>query len=576
MKRTIKKRGQKLVRKVSRTTAKVSEEGKEHIKQNLLGRISHIENIRLLIFEWVLLVSALILLAVTQAFWFADSYAEDTYTDGGTYSEATIGNVGSLNPLFAVTHSEKVLSKLLFATLGTNDYSGHPGVGLAESINASEGGKIWTVKLREGLKWSDGEPLTNEDVLFTVELINNPAVKSVYDTNLTNVTASENEEGEIVFNLPKAYADFVAALNFPVLPKHKLENADPKSLVETDFSKAPVSSGPFTFNALQATTASDEKVFYLSSNPYYYNGEPLLDSFAVHTYPDDESLVRALNLGAVTATAELTDAESDLVTSGQLLKKNAGINSGVYLFFNTKSEKLSSAELRRAIRQGINLEKIREASPDTEALDYPLLDTQIKIASYPALPEQDFEAARSKISELEAGGEMPTLELATLDAGYLPEVTNEIANELKNLGFKTNVSIYEEQDQDFITQRAYDLLVFEIDLGADPDLLPYYHSSHANSAGINLSNYRNALVDDLLLGARDTLDDTLRAKKYETFLNYWLNDVPAIGLYQSNLTYFYNKNARTFGNDVRLVTDLDRFVDVTNWAVNRSTKNRTP
>ena len=127
-----------------------------------------------------------------------------------------------------------------------------------------------------------------------------------------------------------------------------------------------------------------------------------------------------------------------------------------------------------------------------------------------------------------------------------------------------------------MSRRSYDILVYEIELGADPDLLPYYHSSQATSAGLNLSNYKNAMVDDLLLGARDTMDSELRTKKYEAFLQYWVRDVPAIGLYRPSLTYYYNKNVRTFSNDVRLVTAIDRFSDVTDWAVNKATKNKTP
>ena len=84
------------------------------------------------------------------------------------------------------------------------------------------------------------------------------------------------------------------------------------------------------------------------------------------------------------------------------------------------------------------------------------------------------------------------------------------------------------------------------------------------------------MVDDLLLGARDTLDEALRAKKYEAFLQYWVNDVPAIGLYQPNLTYIYNRNVRTFSDNVRLVTELDRFTDITDWAAVKETKNKTP
>ncbi len=578
MKNSIKKRGQKFIRRFSRASIKASEEGKEHIKENLIERISHIENIRLLIFEWGLLVVMLIMLAITQAFWFADSYSENTFSDGGTYTEATVGDVSSLNPLFATTNSEKVLSRLLFATISTIDYSGHPGIGLAKSILPSENGKVWTVTLRDDLKWSDGEPITNDDVLFTVNLIKNPVVNSIYDSNFANVKVSENENGEIMFTLPSTYADFISALNVPVLPKHKLENADPETLIEDNFSNAPVTSGAFSFNALQTTSTSDEKVYYLSSNPYYYKGEDMLSGFAVHTYSDKDAVINALNSGSVTATAELTDADSDRVTAGQFIKKDSSLNSGAYLFFNTTSGAVKNVEMRTAIRQGIDLEKLRASAPNTAALDYPLLESQISLSNYPILPERDYEAAKARVAELN-GGETVSLEVATINSGYLPEVTNELASELQSMGFEVNVSIYEE-NQDFInsvvSKRSYDILVYAIELGADPDLLPYYHSSQASGAGLNLSNYRNALVDDLLLGARDTLDQALRAKKYEAFLEYWVNGVPAIGLYQPNLTYFYNRNVQTFGNGIRLVTALDRFTDVTDWAVNKTTKNKTP
>ena len=183
---SIKKRGQNFIKRFSRASLKASKEGKEHIKENLIGRISHIEDIRLLIFEWALLVIALIMLSATQAIWFADSYSESVFSDGGIYTEATLGNVNSLNPLFATTDSEKVLSRLMFATLSAIDYSGHPGIGLAESIMPSNNGQTWIVKLREGLMWSDGTPITNEDVLFTIDLIKN--VKVIQESECSCLT----------------------------------------------------------------------------------------------------------------------------------------------------------------------------------------------------------------------------------------------------------------------------------------------------------------------------------------------------------------------------------------------------
>ena len=575
---SIKKRGQKFLKRFSRASLRASEEGKEHIKENLIERFSHAANVKLLILEWGLLVFALIMLAITQAIWFKDSYSENVFSKGGTYTEATLGDVNSLNPLFATTSSEKVLSRLLFATIATIDYSGHPGIGLAKSIMPSEGGRVWTMKLREGLKWSDGEPITNEDVLFTIDLIKNQSVKSIYDANLANVKVSENENGEIVFTLPSAYADFISALNIPVVPKHELEDTDPKTLIEDTFSNTPVTSGAFSFNALQATSDSNEKVFYLSMNPYYYKGGSLLNSFAIHTYSSRDDIVNAMNSGTVTATAELSEADASKITAGQFVKKTSSLNSGAYIFFNTKSEAVKNAEMRAAIRQGINIENLRSAAPDTAALDYPLLDSQISLESYPTIPGQDYDAAKAKIDELR-GDSQAGIEIATVENGYLPNVAEALAEDLRNLGFTVNVSKYEENQEfinNVISKRGYDILVYEVELGADPDPLPYYHSSQTSGAGLNLSNYRNVLVDDLLLGARDTLDETLRAKKYETFLSIWVDDVPAIGLYQPNLTYIYNKNVRTFGNNVRLVTALDRFTDITDWAAVKDTKNKTP
>ena len=109
MANSLKKRGQKIVKKFSRASLKASSESKEHIKENFISRLSHIENIRLLVLEWSLLVVALIMLAITQAFWFGNSYAEDAFTSGGTYTEATLGDVDSMNPLLRLRIVRKYL-----------------------------------------------------------------------------------------------------------------------------------------------------------------------------------------------------------------------------------------------------------------------------------------------------------------------------------------------------------------------------------------------------------------------------------------------------------------------------------
>lgn len=577
MANALKKCGQKFLRKFSRASAKVSSEGKEHIKENLIRRLDNVRQIRLLVLEWGLLITALILLAVAQAFWFGESYAVDTYVEGGTYIEASIGRVNSMNPLFATTSSEKTLSKLMFATLLADDCSGHPGPELAQSALHSEDGKTWWIHLRQGLLWSDGEPITNRDVLFTVELIQNPAVNTIFTANLEGVKVSENENGDIVFELPSAYADFASALTIPIVPEHVLKDTPIKTLIESNFSKSPTTSGAFAFNAIQ-TTNEDERVVYLTANPNYYLGKPLINSFAVHTYADKAAVASALNFGSVTATAELDGKDSDLVTTDSYYKRFSKINSGVFAFFNNSRGYLANADMRRAIRLGLNLPEIRAAAPNTEALDFPILSSQIQLTNLPSIPSGDEVSAKEKIGEL-AGGETMHLEIATADSGYLPAVAEKLAENLRKLGIECSVSAYAESQEfiaNIISKRNYDILVYGIELGSDPDPLAYYHSSQAQAAGLNLSNYRNSLVDDLLIGARGTMDTELRARKYETFLEYWATDAPAVGLYQANMTYIYNKNVETYDEENVLVTALDRFIDLDSWGVVHGTRNQTP
>ena len=575
MKKTLKKRGQKFIRNFSRFSRKAEAESKEHIKENFFDRLSHITSIRLLIFEWGLLMLALILLGVTQAIWFGNSYSSSAFSDGGTYTEGTIGKVSSLNPLFASTESEKTLSRLLFSTITTIDYSGHVANGLAESITTADKGRTWTMTLKPGLKWSDGEPITNEDVLFTTSLIKNSAVTSSYNSNLSGVKVSETEDGKIKFNLPTAYADFASVLNIPLIPKHVFGDTAPQNIIEHSFSTNPITSGAFTLNAIQ--NSGSEKVIYLSANDKYYRGTPRLSSFAVHTYSDKTSLIDALNSGAISATASIPPSDINLVTSSNIREKQTAISSGVYAFLN--SSKLSNRDLRRTIKQALDLDKIREAAPNQTPLDYPLTDLQIKVKDYPATIAYDREAAEAKLNPLVNSENGLTLNIVTVDSGYLPAVSNAIAEELRSYGIDANVSIYNENQEfvsSIVSKRNYDILVYSIELGAEPDIFAYYHSSQASESGLNLSNYKNTLIDDLILGARENTDTALRIAKYQSFLNYWVNDVPAIGIYQPNISYFYNKNIQTFSDNNRLITALDRFTDVNFWASKKSSKNLTP
>ena len=576
MKHSVKRSGQKLTKRFFRFSRKATEDGIEHVQENLVERLPNVRRVRLLVLEWLLLVGIVIFLAITQGIMYRNSYAVITYGNGGTYTEATLGKVNSLNPLFASTSSEKTLSKLLFACLSAPDYSGHTGLDLAESIKSDQSGKVWSIKLRDNLKWSDGSPITNEDVLYTVDIIQDPKVNTSYSSNLANVKVMEDANGRIIFDLPRAYANFPSALNIPVLPAHILKDVSPELLLEHSFSTTPVTSGPFTYNAAQAIGTEGEKLIYLLANPNYYKGKPMLDSFAVHAYLDTDKIISALRNGSVTATAELSAADSDEVLTSNLHEKQTALSSGIFAFFNMDSSTLSNKVLRASIRLGVDWSQLRNLSNSDTPLQFPITNNQIDIDAYPEIPAYNQSAAQQAL----AGVTLPEeAQINIVTVTSFSELADNLASQLTALGLSVSTNVY-EPNQDFlinvIRPRAYDILIYEVELGPDPDLFAYYHSSQASATGLNLSNYRNVITDDLVLGARSSTDPKLRSTKYQNFLRYWVDDIPAVGIAQVNLSYYLNKNVRSFSESNRLVYATDRFTDVSYWAAEKTVKNRTP
>lgn len=571
-----KKRGQKLAKRWAVFTERAKAGSREHIQENLIDRLPNARRVRLLILEWLLLIVVILSLALTQAFWYTQSYSVQAFVDGGTYIEATLGQVKSLNPLFASTNSEKVLSRLMFSTLSTIDYSGHVGLGLAASIVPDDTGKVWTVTIKDDLKWSDGQPITLDDVLFTVGLIKDPTINTIYDSNFAGVSV-ERVESALVFALPSSYADFDSTLNVPILPKHILGETPSGQLMEHSFSTNPVTSGAFSFNAMQSVSSEGERIIYLAANPYYYKSKPMLNSFAIHTYSNLDQIVQAVASSEVTATAELSVSYRDQLPTELIYEKQTAIASGVFAFLNVTSSLLNNVTVRQAIRQGIDIKEIRSVLDYEFPLDYPILESEIELSTYPALPAYNLEAAKQKIAAAGLSGQ--TIHLATISSSYFPALAEQFQTQLTNLGFNVKVDIYAPSQEfllNVVQARDYDILLYEVELGADPDPFPYYHSSQASSSGLNLSNYANSLVDDLILGARTSMNPDTRSAKYGNFLTRWVEDVPAIGIYQASMVYYFNKNVRTFSEDDRLVYPVDRFGDVEYWAVDRATKNRTP
>ena len=594
MKKQQVKSGQKRVRKTPlRWFRELMEKIGDHFSSMFVGRLKNVREVRLWVTEWLLLVAVVFLMSIVQMIWYGESYETEAYQKGGDYSEATLGKINSMNPLYATNNSEKVLAKLMFANLYSSDVSGHLKGELAKSLSMDDTGKVWTLELRDKIKWSDGEEITADDVVYTIGLITDKSAKTTVSADFSNVKIEKIDNKSVKFTLPSVYLDFMDTLEFPLVPSHILKDINPALVYESDFSMHPVVSGPFTLNAVQLGNSLEKtlQTVYLNRNEDYFLANTKLSSFTLKTFEQKNDIVAALRNLNVTATAELTDDINDFPKT--VTSRLSRINSGAYAFLNTRDGALKEAKIRQAIRRAINIEDILGEELSALRLNYPILESQGEGLSFPELPETNLDEAKKLMEgagyhEKEDGklkndnGETLKLNLAVQNRGNLKTVAENFTKALREFGIEVVLNAYDEEQSsaDFfsavVKPRDYDILFYEIDLGTSADPFVYYSSRQIGESGWNLSNYANSLASDALLSARTTTNRDLRKAKYESFLKRWVEDVPAIGLYQSTMRYYYDSTAHIYSEDAHMIDALDRFSDVNHWATSRGLVKITP
>lgn len=563
-----------------------------HASRFILRRI---ENVRLVMTEIMIWLAAIALLIAglgIQYSWNSQGSKKDGAKSGGVYVEGVIGNISTLNPLLAASEPEQAVSRLLFSSLYNYDVTGALHTDLAESMTVKDD-KVYTIKLRNAV-WHDGKKLTAEDVVYTINLIKNPQVRSPLRVNWLDISARAIDDSTVEFMLPAVYAGFSHALTFPVIPKHILQSVSPSSMREADFSSNPVGSGPFAVKRVQTSeSTSSTDVVRMEPNTKYYGAVSTLSRLELRAYGNESLLVKAVNSGEVSAASGLSLSAADNIKSKQYSTKHWLLNKGVYLLMNNRSQTLQDARVRRALRYATDTSSIRATVGDNVAqLDTPILQSQI-VQKLPAAPDHNLDKAKALLKEAGwtynqgqwKGKDGRPLAVAVTTSSGRDEY-KKIVDALKQQWSKLGVDVQlREIDtsstttsfvQSVLQPRDYDALLYELELGADPDVFAYWHSSQASASGYNFANYSNRTVDNDLVGGRSRTNSALRAAKYIQFVNQWLNDAPAIGLYQSVGSYVLNNGASIVEPRGSLNTMNDRYADVTTWSTGRASVYKTP
>lgn len=553
---------------------------------NLIGRFDHFLRVKRFAFGWVCLVLLVTFCVIVQTLALSSYYQTVRPAAGGIYNEGIVGTYSNASPLFATGSVDVAVSRLVFAGLLRYDDHNQLAGNLASSYSIDQTGKHYTVKLRPGLTWQDGQPLTADDVVFTYKLIENPDVQSPLLPSWQNIAVSAPDKLTVNFDLPGAFSAFPYNLITGLVPRHILGKVPPAQIRSDSFNTTrPIGAGPFAWQAYETdnVTEPDRAVSLVALKPFshYAGGAPKLDGYVVHAFGSRDGMVQAFGKRTINAMAGLDSVPTSLGSASDITANSFSSTAAVMSFFKTSSGVLADAQVRQALVQGADTSAVRgRLGYPTKAVNEPLLmgqlgyDPKYKQASYdPAAANATLDKAgwvRGANGKRSKGGQQLSFRLYAEDTHDNRQTADILTHDWAALG--ADVTPVLQQLTDFQTTlqfHTYDALLYGISIGADPDVYPYWDSTQADirsTSRLNFSEYKSATADASLESGRTRLNPQLRAIKYKPFLQAWQTDAPALGLYQPR--FLYVTRGTVYGlTDHTLNTDSDRYDSVANWQI---------
>lgn len=575
-----KAKAKRVIRARRRQVGEMTDNASKNIDRHVFRRLSNLNDVGRFIVAWLLLMIVLATGVIYQTRGLRAYYLETQPVSGGLVSEGIVGTYSNPNPLFASTTVDLSVSRLLFSSILAYNSRGELVNDLAETIIRSDDGLTYDVTLKQGVRWHDGTELTAKDIVYTYQAIQNPNTRSPYNVSWQGIKVEEVNTYLARFTLPSALNSFPLSLTNGIVPYHLLGETPFEELRSASFNTRPVGSGPFILSNVTRIddfeTIEKRQRLEFRASTEYFKGAPKLDAFVMYTLSSESDLVEYLETRRIDAA--VFNSSPELGADNKYVVEPVPLLAGAYVFFNTSVAPFNSLELRRALVEGTNTNKILAGlGYPVQKVDGPLLKLQPGYDANLTQSAYNPEKAKEALNSLgwvpvdgvrSKDGSQLVITLTTLEGSDFAKIASELQkNWSEDLQIKTNIITKTPSDlQPLLLQKSYGALLYGISLGSDPDVFAYWHSSQAVFDRFNLSMYKSAVADVALESGRSRPDIALRSVKYRPFLEAWRSDAPAIGLYQPPL--FYVSSRRIFGMEAqRFNSTADRFSTVHNWQV---------
>ncbi len=500
---------------------------------------------------------------------------------GGRYTEAIVGPIATLNPLQVHPGDpEADITRLIFNGLVRRDARGLPTGDLAQRWEVSEDGRRYTFYLRPNVRWHDGAPLTADDVVWTVRLLQSPDVsgsperarlwQSVQVVPVNSLT--------VQFELPEPLALFPDLLTFGILPAHLLRDVPPAQLRAHPFNLNPIGTGPYRVEAVHMEEGRIQRVV-LSANPLYFRGPPLLEHVEFRVFPDTRTALQAYRAEEVRGIARIFPTDLDQVRLLPTLNLfSAVLASYQAVLLNHASPLFREREVREALWLALDRQRLIDQFLAGQGV---IADSPIppgNWARHPQLPPVPYDPERAR-SLLEARGwVIPPGEsvrqkgdltlrfrLAASADGFHELIAQEIARQWRAIGVAADVElIHGDLVEQVLAPRRFDAALVEIMAPGDPDPYPFWHETQIES-GQNYGGFRDRDISEAIEEARRTSDITRRRELYWRFQELFQEKVPAILLFYPVYTFAVDEQISGIQLGGLLNTPDDRFEGITEW-----------
>ena len=488
---------------------------------------------------------------------------------GGRVVEGWAEDVKTFNPVLCQDVFSNLVAGLCFEPLLTSTGTGELVPALAEEVPAVSGdGLTYRFTLRPNATWSDGRPLTSDDVVFTYRLMWAPEFAEVasprrgeLSTHLAAIEAPDRRT--VVFRTKTPYAPFlVAHCQCGILPAHVLSHLPPSAIGDAQFNSGPdVVSGVFRF-----VRWDPGREIVLDRNERYVHGPSLLDGFSYRVLPDSLETARRLRRGELDVAVIDPSQLDDFRTAENIEIIDFDIPTFTFYAYQLDparpaSRLFAASEVRQALLHGLDRRSMAERCFGGSAIAADSVMAPSSWAHDPAAGQTcPYDPERANELLERAGwrrgadgirardGRRLRFEIVTgSNARPWVDTAEEMRRQWSELGAEVRTCLLEFPALiSRITEaRDFDVFLVSFNWSQDPDQSVLF-SSRAIAGGFNCFSFRDAEIDDLLADAVTTFDRDRRRRLYGRYQRRMAELVPAPILFYNRGVYGVNRRVRGY------------------------------